>query len=68
MTAEQKVKAKYPDAVSTFGTANSLLSVLIWSDSNNGPVIGRGVTANTDWVDAELNAWEDAASRIEAGQ
>lgn len=61
---KEVVLEKWPDAVATFGTVNPLPSVLIWQDSKNGPVIGRGVTGGTDWVEAEDNAWSDAARRI----
>lgn len=67
---ERLVKEKYPKAVATFGTAgpfkgtHNTLSVIIWADSANGPIIGRGTCLGPGWEAAELAAWEDAAKRI----
>lgn len=62
MTAEEKVKAKYPDAWRSVTS----LAVRIFADklARWGDAIGIALTEKHGQKTAEA-AWEDAASRIE---
>jgi hypothetical protein len=63
VTAEETVKAKWPDATLSFGNAMSpwFCEVRVWADRKMGHVIGSGV--GRDWDAGEVLAWEDAARR-----
>lgn len=63
MTAEQKVKAKYPNAYAGCSWADGRVVAFIYNPS---PTDGEPVISGDFLLPKE--AWEDAASRIEAGQ
>jgi len=62
VTAEEKVKAKWPDAESTYGTF-SKLGIKYWIEDISGEDLSGGKVFHTP-----AEAWEDAASRIGEGR
>lgn len=69
MTAEEKVKAKYPDAKVVHNKRLSVFTVYSRRYAQMYPRdMGYISMFYRSLPESEKSAWEDAASRIEAGQ
>jgi len=68
LTAEQVVRDKFPDAITSYGNAMSpwFCEVRVWADRKMGAMLGEGIAR--DYESGEARAWADAAKRLTESQ